>query len=69
VKGDETLSQLADQFEVHANQVSAWRKELVDRAAGFERGAAKGLALLDIAESLAGNISAASHWCCNSAAA
>jgi transposase len=33
VKGDKTLSQLADQFEVHANQVSAWRKELVERAA------------------------------------
>lgn len=33
VKEDKTLSQLADQFEVHANQVSAWRKELVERAA------------------------------------
>lgn len=33
VKGDKTLSQLASQFEVHANQVSAWRKELIDRAA------------------------------------
>jgi transposase-like protein len=32
VKEDKTLSQLADQFEVHANQVSAWRKELVERA-------------------------------------
>jgi transposase len=39
VKGDKTLSELARQFEVHANQVSAWRKELVDRAAElFEDG-------------------------------
>jgi putative transposase len=39
VKGDKTLSELAGQFEVHANQVSAWRKELIDRAAElFEDG-------------------------------
>ena len=28
VKGDKTLAELASQFDVHANQVSAWRKEL-----------------------------------------
>jgi transposase len=33
VKGDKTLSELASQFDVHANQVSAWRKELVERSA------------------------------------
>jgi transposase len=39
VRGDKTLSQLADQFEIHANQVSAWRKELIERAAElFEDG-------------------------------
>ena len=39
VKGDKTLSELASQFDVHANQVSAWRKELVGRAAElFEDG-------------------------------
>jgi transposase len=39
VKGDQTLSQLAHHFKVHANQVSAWRKELLDRAAElFEDG-------------------------------
>jgi putative transposase len=39
VKGDKTLSELASQFAVHANQVSTWRKELIDRAAElFEDG-------------------------------
>jgi putative transposase len=33
VKGDKTLAELASQFDVHANQVSTWRKELIDRAA------------------------------------
>ena len=33
VKGDKTLAELASQFDVHPNQVSAWRKELIDRAA------------------------------------
>jgi transposase-like protein len=38
-KGDKTLGQLATQFEVHANQVSTWRKELIERAAElFEDG-------------------------------
>lgn len=32
VKGDKTLAELATQFQVHANQVSAWRKELLERA-------------------------------------
>ena len=33
VKGDKTLAELASQFDVHSNQVSAWRKELIERAA------------------------------------
>jgi transposase-like protein len=39
VKGDKTLAQLAEQFQVHPNQVSGWRKELIERAAElFEDG-------------------------------
>jgi putative transposase len=39
VKGDKTLAQLAEQFQVHPNQVSTWRKEFIERAAQlFEDG-------------------------------
>ena len=41
-KEDKTLSELAGQFKVHGNQVSAWKKTLVERAAElFEDGRAK----------------------------
>ena len=31
-KGDKTLSELSGQFGVYANQISAWKKQLVDQA-------------------------------------
>jgi transposase-like protein len=41
-KEDKTLAQLASQFQLHANQVSAWKKLLVERAAElFEDGRVK----------------------------
>jgi len=30
LKGDRTLSELADQFGVHANQIQQWKKKLID---------------------------------------
>jgi putative transposase len=39
IREDKTLSELAGKFGVHANQVSAWRQQLLDRAAElFEDG-------------------------------
>ena len=32
-RGDKTTAELAAKFDVHANQVSAWKKQLLDHAA------------------------------------
>src|SRR5262249_13517943 len=40
IKGDRTLAQLSEQFDVHPNQITAWKDQLVEYAAEvFERGA------------------------------
>lgn len=33
IKGEKTLTELAQQFDVHPNQVTAWKGQLVDAAA------------------------------------
>ena len=35
IKGDRTLSELAQAFDVHANQITQWKTELVEGAAGL----------------------------------
>jgi transposase len=40
IKGDRTLAELAEQFDVHANQIQEWRRRLLDNAQElFGRGA------------------------------
>jgi len=40
IRGEQTLSELAQQFDVHANQIKQWRDQLLEGALGvFERGA------------------------------
>ena len=42
LRGDKTLSQLATQFSIHGNQVSAWKKTVLDHASElFEDGRKK----------------------------
>jgi transposase-like protein len=39
LKGDKTLAELAQQFEVHPNQITDWKKQLPERVAEvFETG-------------------------------
>jgi len=44
LKGDKTLAELAQQFEIHPNQVTEWKKQLQEQAAdvyGAGKAAAK----------------------------
>ncbi len=34
VKGEKTLSELAQQYDVHPNQITTWRTQLMEGAAG-----------------------------------
>ena len=41
-RGDKTLAELAEQYDVHPNQIQEWRRKLVDNAEQvFERGAGR----------------------------
>ncbi len=42
VKGEKTLTDLAQQFDVHANQITAWKAHLVSSAAEVFGGTAAG---------------------------
>lgn len=42
IKGDKTVSELAQQFDVHPNQITQWKNQLLERAAeAFDGGASK----------------------------
>jgi transposase len=41
LKGDKTLAELAEQFEVHANPITPWKSQLLERASDVFATAAK----------------------------
>src|SRR6195952_902351 len=40
IKGKETLAELAQQYDVHPNQITAWKAQVLDGAAGLFGGGA-----------------------------
>lgn len=48
VRGEKTIIELAQQFDVHPNQITQWRNQLLDGAAGVFGGEAKAAALAPV---------------------
>ena len=42
VKGDKTLAELAQHFDIHPNQITQWKAQLLDGAAGVFGSQARG---------------------------
>ena len=49
IKGEKTLAELAQQYDVHPNQITAWKAQVLDGAAGlFGGGTAEAAPVVDL---------------------
>jgi transposase len=49
IKGEKTLAELAQQYDIHPNQITAWRAQVLDGAAGlFGGGSAEAAPVVDL---------------------
>ena len=47
IRGDKTLSELSEQFEVHSTQVAEWKRQLLERAGDVFSGPSRNEARVD----------------------
>ena len=47
IKGDKTISELCQQFDVHPNQIAQWKTQLLDRMSVVFEGSGKADSLAD----------------------
>jgi transposase len=49
IKGEKTLAELAQEYDVHPNKITAWKAQVIDGAAGlFGGGAAEAAPAVDL---------------------
>ncbi len=49
IKGEKTLAELAQQYDVHPNQITAWKAQVLDGAVGlFGGGSAEAAPVVDL---------------------
>ncbi len=48
VKGDKTIVELSEQFDVHANQITQWKNQLLERAEDAFEGSGKKESPVDV---------------------
>ena len=48
IRGEKTLSELAEQFDIHANQIAQWKSQLLEGAASLFGGEAKTVPAADV---------------------
>ena len=49
IKGEKTLAELAQQYDVHPNQITAWKAQVLDGVAGlFGGGSAEAAPVVDL---------------------
>jgi transposase len=62
IKGDRTLAQLAEQFDVHPNQITSWKAQLEEGAADVFAGGGNGGAQSAIDVKSARTIFTSQRW-------